>query len=310
MKARWLGLVIITVLACGSLSARDKLNAEEREWLRMVDPIITAKERKAFRKKMKTHEDRRRFIRLFWAKRDPDLDDNVNPFRKEYLARYDYVLTHYETRRRPYQEFTRGSLFLLLGKPEIKRNFVDWSLLGPGYRNPFFEYPPELWIYKEPGFNYKRRQLKVQFIPVNSFGDYAAVTDRISDFWLRDLKNKLIEHPELDEPPVNVTEQDDYQYLATFAEKRKERQNMVVRGRKSKDKAGEKAATGTAATKPPPVDDPLEEARELGKPPEQRKVETREIEAGAISTTGTPGRTQAETVSLGDTVAVEELETP
>jgi len=282
----------LLLMSTSGLSARDRLNQQERDWLRMVEPIITSKERTTFRRRMKTHAERRDFIRLFWAKRDPDLSDNVNPFRREYLARYDYVLTYYNNRRASFRQFTRSTVFLLLGPPDAKRNFVDWSILGPGYRNPFFEYPPELWSYTEPGYDYRRRELKIQFIPINEFGDYAAVTDRITEFWLINLKNDMIEHPDLDEPPVMSLEQDDYQFLAAISDRRQSNGPVLSRGDSEEARADEDEA-----------------ARELGSV-ERKQPEEETVSADQVTSRQSGVKPNAETVDVGETVAMEELETP
>lgn len=288
-------LVLIALVSLNlDVAARDRLNDSEKEWLRMVDSIITNKERREFRKKLKTRAERREFIRLFWAKRDPDLDDDKNPFRSEFLARWDFVQTHYNRTRRPYQEFTRATIFLLLGKPSEKRNFVDWSLLGPGYRNPFFEYPPELWTYAEPPYDYKRPKLRVQFIPVNSFGDYAAVTDRITDFWLRDLKNKMIVHPELTEPPPTSRDVDDFQFLVNAEQRRQDSPQPL-----------DVPAPTTVSVDEEDDEDALEVPEVPSVEVTDENLNAADEQAGTLTTEGTVSLTKAETVEVGETVNVD-----
>jgi len=193
------------------------LTREEKEWLRQVNPLITLQERKIFRKRLNTPQERKAFVELFWAKRDEDLSDNENPFRREYLARYDYVITHFKAERGLFQEFTRRDIFLLLGKPSELSNRIDFGLMGPGYRNAFHQHEPELWIFDNPGFGYRRDKLKIQFVPTTSFGDFVGVTDRLSSHWLQQLKFKLIINPDLEHAPVQATS-DDYQVVELSGE--------------------------------------------------------------------------------------------
>ena len=184
------------------------LTDEQKEWLRKVNPLITLKERKVFRKRRHTEQERKEFIELFWAKRDDDLSDDENPFRKEYQARYDYVITHFKSERGLFQELTRRDVFLLLGKPTEMSNRIDYGLMGPGYRNAFHQHEPEFWVFEDPGFGYQRAKLKIQFVPTSSFGDFVGVTDRLSGHWLRQLKFKLIYNPDLEHAPVQASSED------------------------------------------------------------------------------------------------------
>lgn len=210
---RWiLGCLALFLVAMPATSGKKlKYNDKEKEFLNLVDLIITLEERKVFRKKLTTHRERDQFMELFWAKRDPDLTDNHNPFRTEWMARRDYVITHFKDHEFRQTSINKGELFMLLGPPSDKSHLVDLSLMGPGYRNRYTRFPPELWVYDDPPFDYKRRKLKVQFIATSAFGEYVAITDRLTDHFLRNIKFKFIHHPDLEEAPLNAYASADYQ---------------------------------------------------------------------------------------------------
>lgn len=177
------------------------LSDDEKAWLDVVEPIITAEERRIFRKKLRNSRKRADFVRLFWAKRDNDLNDNQNPFRREYLARYDYVMANFDRgNKRP--QSAKGQIFLLLGKPDRVERRVDFRLTGLDYSNPYLQYPPELWIYNSVGFDFPRKELRLQFVPTSSFGEYTALTDQLSWHFIRNLKYKFILNRDLKKAPA------------------------------------------------------------------------------------------------------------
>lgn len=204
-------LLLVLLMVSPALAGKKlKFNDKEKDFLSKVDLIITHQERKEFTSKT-THYERDQYIELFWAKRDPDLTDNVNSFRTEWMARYDYTKAHFKDYEFRQNSLNQSELFLLLGPPKQKSYLVDISLVGAGYRNRYTRYPAELWVYDNPGYDYKRKQLKVQFVPTSAFGEYVAVTDQLTDHFLRNLKYRLIANPELEDAPLNPISSADYQ---------------------------------------------------------------------------------------------------
>lgn len=210
MRLVWLTLALWMSFTAPA-ATRDRLSDAEKDWLDKVDPIITPAERKTFRRRTKTGEERRQFIALFWAKRDPDLYDGQNEFRETYLARYDYVMANFENTRGKLPSQDRSIVYLLLGEPDRIEYRIDITIMGPRFRNQFFQYRPELWIYDEIEYDYPRKKLKFQFVPSNTFGDYTGFTDNYTTIWLRKLKQEFIVHPELTEAPSQVISEQDYQ---------------------------------------------------------------------------------------------------
>ncbi|CAM2066198.1 GWxTD domain-containing protein [Sulfidibacter corallicola] len=202
----WIALLVLSPSLYGG--KRTKLNDEERAWLNKVDLIITTAERKTFRKRLTTHHQRKQFIELFWAKRDPDLSDNRNPFRENYLARYDFAMAHFERKNVSRPMTPRSHVLLLLGKPTKIEYRLDFGLVGFRTQTRLLNYRPELWIYEDPPFEFRPKRLRVQFLPINSWGDYVSVTDPFTGQWLRTLKHKFIMHPDLEMAPVPTVEEE------------------------------------------------------------------------------------------------------
>lgn len=116
----------------------EELLPQHREWLENVSPILTKTEREVFQK-LRTGEEREKFIRLFWRMRDPYPDTEENEFYKEFMARVQFAdqTFGHETSKRGSQT-ERGYYYLLLGPPLERHFFTTHSQL----------WPLELWYYK------------------------------------------------------------------------------------------------------------------------------------------------------------------
>lgn len=194
-----------------TLALVNDLTKMDKEWLDLVDPIITSEERRIFKKRLKNARKKAEFIDLFWAKRDDDLSDSENRFKESYLSRYDFVMANFDQgNKRP--SSAKGQIFLLLGKPDSIETRVDYRLAGLDYRNPYLQFQPELWIYNSVGYDFPRGELRIQFVPVSEFGEYTALTDQLSWHFIRNLKYKFILHRDLKKAPLQTSQSDNYQY--------------------------------------------------------------------------------------------------
>ncbi|MDW7760316.1 MAG: GWxTD domain-containing protein [Acidobacteriota bacterium] len=119
------------------------LDPRHKEWLGIVDPIITRGEREVFLK-LQTDAERDRFIDLFWKRRDPYPDTRDNEFRQEYMKRVRYAdLNFGRGTPKKGHETERGRIYLALGPPLERQIYATHSAL----------WPLELWHYKgEPEY--------------------------------------------------------------------------------------------------------------------------------------------------------------
>ncbi len=111
-------------------------NAECDKMFREVQYLATRKE-KADYQKLNTLEQKKRFLAVFWNKRDRKPDTPENEFMNEYFKRLKYVNKVFGTKVKKGYLTDRGRVYLLYGKPdEIDR--YPYSL----------EYKPyEIWYY-------------------------------------------------------------------------------------------------------------------------------------------------------------------
>jgi GWxTD domain-containing protein len=129
---------LIFLAATILLSSQEKLSPEQRNWLETVSPIITKTEREVFLK-LKTNQERDKFIQLFWKRHDPLPDTEQNEFYEEYMKRVKFADLNFgrESSKRGSQT-ERGYFYLLLGPPLEKQAYATSSEV----------WPLELWLYK------------------------------------------------------------------------------------------------------------------------------------------------------------------
>ncbi|HDJ23442.1 MAG TPA: GWxTD domain-containing protein, partial [Candidatus Aminicenantes bacterium] len=109
-----------------------------QEWLSLVNPIITKTEKDVFLR-LKTSEERDKFIQLFWTRRDPRPDTLENEFYQEYMKRVHYADLHFgHNTPKKGHETERGYFYLLLGPPLERQSYATQSNI----------WPLELWYYQ------------------------------------------------------------------------------------------------------------------------------------------------------------------
>ncbi len=140
------------------------------DWIRDVEPILSADEAQAW-KKLRTNEERERFIEEFWHRRDPDPETNENEYREAYYERIAYVNEHFSSGIPGYKT-DRGRVYLKYGKP----NEVESHPAGGAYERQLSEgggststYPFERWFYRNiPG----RSGANIEFVDPTGTGEY------------------------------------------------------------------------------------------------------------------------------------------
>ncbi|MFW6159780.1 MAG: GWxTD domain-containing protein [Acidobacteriota bacterium] len=116
----------------------ESLLPRHQEWLEIVSPIITKTEKNVFLK-LKTSEERDKFINLFWSRRDPLPDTKENEFYQEYMERLRFTDINFgRGTSKKGRDTERGFFYLLLGPPLERQIFATQSDV----------WPLELWYYK------------------------------------------------------------------------------------------------------------------------------------------------------------------
>src|SRR5688572_16296599 len=88
-----------------------RLSDSYREFLQLVEPIITPEEVNIFLL-MESDAQRDRFIDDFWFRRDPDPKTSFNPYREDYLRRVEEVKQLFRN-----ANSDRGRIYLVSGEP-------------------------------------------------------------------------------------------------------------------------------------------------------------------------------------------------
>lgn len=140
------------------------------DWIKDVEPILTTAEIEAW-KKLKTNEEREKFIDIVWRARDPNPDTEENEYREAYYERLAYVNEHFSSGIPGYKT-DRGRIYLKYGKPDE----VDSHPAGGSYQREPSEgngststYPFERWFYRNiPG----RAGAEIEFVDPTGTGEY------------------------------------------------------------------------------------------------------------------------------------------
>jgi GWxTD domain-containing protein len=148
---------LLATLALGLLlvpTARaDKLSKEDKSWLELVGPLMLADEKKQFEDLKKG--EREEFQKIFWARRDPDLETPGNEFRDDYEKRWAEAQERYKIVGRGGATTDCGRVFLLFGTPEEIKHDGE---------APVGRRAPETWIYRDrPGFTFKDGHMDLPF---------------------------------------------------------------------------------------------------------------------------------------------------
>src|SRR4051794_17110822 len=118
----------------------DKMDKDAKAWLDQVRPIMLPEEEKLYRE-LADKSDRGEFQKIFWARRDPNLDTPEN----EYQAEYEKTRAAAEAKYHAGTDCTRTAI--LLGEPaDVKKD-------GEG----------QTWTYK--GEHFKGGQIQMRFEP-------------------------------------------------------------------------------------------------------------------------------------------------
>ena len=182
----WLFAGIALLVAVPSLRA-DKLSKEEKKWLDDVKPLMLADEEKTF-KDLKDKADRDEFQKIFWARRDPDLDTPANELQSEYQLAKAVADNKYRVGGTPGGQTDCGRVVLLMGEPDaVKKDQTD---APPSRRGP------ETWVFKDrPGIKFKDGQIEISFDENCSLPQGGRFGDQLAS-----LAEDKIAHPNLGYP--------------------------------------------------------------------------------------------------------------
>jgi len=157
VRLRLLPCFVVALAALASLArAGDKLEKDQKKWLDSVRAIVLPEEEKVYRDLKK--EDRAEFQKIFWARRDPDLETPDNEFQAQHLTQAAEADKRYRVAGRSGSATDCGRVFLLLGEPNDVKQEADEAEESVGPRRP------ETWTYRDrPGMTFKGGQIQISF---------------------------------------------------------------------------------------------------------------------------------------------------
>jgi GWxTD domain-containing protein len=152
----WKVALILALAVAAPASARaQKLEKEEKKWLDDVRPIMLPDEEKTF-KNLKDKADRAEFQKIFWARRDPNLETPENEYQEQYLSARNQANTQFRVPGRQGADTDCGRTLILLGKPDDVHKSSGADI--PGARGP------ETWTYKDrPGQTFAGGKAEMTF---------------------------------------------------------------------------------------------------------------------------------------------------
>ena len=140
LAAGLLGL-IVAAAPIKAVPPTEDFDAPVPEWVDGPVRYVLPQEDKVAYRKIETTEERARFIRRFWAARDPDRTTPENEYRALFLRRVEEAQKQYTGEStKPGWKTDRGKIWILLGPPDdqdddaprsIRPDVINWT-----YRNP------------------------------------------------------------------------------------------------------------------------------------------------------------------------------
>src|SRR5687767_11117170 len=145
----------LLLLASPLAAQAQKMDKQDRAWLDHVRPIMLPDEEKTFRE-LKDKGDREEFKKIFWARRDPDLETPENEYQAEYEKTFAEADKKYSGVGRAGANSDCGRIFILLGAPdEVKAADGGAAPAGRG---------PEVWTFRDrPSMKFQGGQVQIEF---------------------------------------------------------------------------------------------------------------------------------------------------
>ena len=210
---RLTSLIVVVTTAVAALAA---VSPTHTEWFAgPVQHLMTTAEKERW-KSVKTDEEARAFVELFWARRDPTTQTPRNEFREEFEARIVVADRDFTNREERGSMTDRGRVLILLGPPSqigargaearsrpsqnISRG-DDWDGTVPSARAAGAR---QVWTYRGDRVPkvIKRKEFDIIFIDEGRDEWQMATTERVNPQWiLQQAAESYIVSPNLMTPP-------------------------------------------------------------------------------------------------------------
>src|SRR3954470_23623999 len=151
-----LALAMAALVLAPAAARADKLDKDDKRWLDEVRPLMLPDEEKTY-KDLKDKADRLEFQKIFWARRDPDLETPDNEFQATYNTERAEADRQFKVGGQAGSATDCWRVYLLLGKPDdMKQDKVSGD--APSLRTA------EVWTYRDrPGQTFAGGQVQIAF---------------------------------------------------------------------------------------------------------------------------------------------------
>lgn len=160
--------LLLALLTAPALGA-DKLDSDGRKWLDGVRPILLPEEERIY-KGLDDKAERGEFQKIFWGRRDPDLETPTNEYQVEYEKARAEADRSFKVGVTPGSLTDCGRAFILLGPPDRVEKH-DWGE-KPGrslvhvddLADARLRATPETWTFKDrPALAFRGGQMQIDF---------------------------------------------------------------------------------------------------------------------------------------------------
>ena len=174
---KFLIAMAVAAVATGALA----LSPEYTDWGKGPATYFMTREEQSQWKAVKTDEEAKKFVDLFWARRDPSPGTPQNEFKDEFEARVKYADEKFSAGRRKGSMTDRGKTLIIFGPPsKIERSAAANRPQAGAVTDP--EEVSLIWLYDSPdaqkNFGIARAELRF----VDRFGneDFRLETGRVN----------------------------------------------------------------------------------------------------------------------------------
>jgi GWxTD domain-containing protein len=143
-----IALVLFFYSCASSGAVMNKADSDKYgHWLKEeVALLITDEEASEFRT-LRTPEEKDKFIRLFWAKRDPSPVTEENEFKDEWYQRLEYVTRTYTRGTNKGWRSDMGKVYMFFGPPSQTRSTAP-SVRDESFGGAQMDPGAQIWIYQ------------------------------------------------------------------------------------------------------------------------------------------------------------------
>jgi GWxTD domain-containing protein len=162
-------LILLALCSVVAYAADNKYDI----WLNEeVKALITKDERDAF-KKLKSDQDKEKFIADFWARRDPSPGTPANEFKDDYEKRLKFINENIKVKDKKSIDTDMGQTFLLLGQPTDQKKEGKQEEGQPAEKMT--------WVYKNLPEQLATGEVDIAFKADLDYGGYKFADKKSAD---------------------------------------------------------------------------------------------------------------------------------